>query len=559
MSKLRVSEHLSLPIDAVTETFSFLAKRGAGKTYSASVMAEEMLKAGQQIVALDPTGAWFGLRSGFPIMVAGGEHADIPLEEHSGEILASAIVENRLSAILDVSLMRKGQTVRFMVSFAETLYRLNREPMHLFVDEADQFAPQGRYSGGGEENRMLGAMEDIVRRGRKRGIGCSLITQRPAVLNKSVLTQCGSLFVFRLGHPRDIDAVMEWVHVHAEEDQAQQMVDSLPTLGIGECWFWSPGWLGAMKRVQIRQRETFDSSATPKPGQTIRAPKSMKEIDLAALGDKIKATATKAKENDPAELKRQIAELRRQLQSRPTETKVEKVVEHVEVPVLKNGQLDKALSLVERLEGAIAKVGEVAGPIKDAIGRASTPAAQARPAIDWAAAKSRQPAAPGTVLPAAPLAQEVTAQQEGGLSNTSRRILDTILMLNYRGIDANRESVARWLCLHPNGGRYGRDLAALRSGGYLNGFDLTGTGHGEAKEPVITGIEGVVQSIKDATARRMFETIARENRPLTREELAGILGLHPNGGRYGRDLAWLRTMGVISERGDIFVTEGAKR
>jgi DNA helicase HerA-like ATPase len=79
--------------------------------------------------------------------------------------------------------------IRFMVAFAETLYRLNREAVHLFVDEADAFAPQAR-NYGGDENRMLGAMEDIVRRGRKRGIGCTLITQRPAVLNKNVLTQC---------------------------------------------------------------------------------------------------------------------------------------------------------------------------------------------------------------------------------------------------------------------------------------------------------------------------------------------------------------------------------
>jgi DNA helicase HerA-like ATPase len=47
----------------VTQTFAILAKRGVGKSYTASVMAEEMLKAGHTIIALDPTGAWWGLRS----------------------------------------------------------------------------------------------------------------------------------------------------------------------------------------------------------------------------------------------------------------------------------------------------------------------------------------------------------------------------------------------------------------------------------------------------------------------------------------------------------------
>jgi uncharacterized protein len=43
---LHVSRELSLPAEAVSETFAILAKRGAGKTYTAAVMVEELLKAG---------------------------------------------------------------------------------------------------------------------------------------------------------------------------------------------------------------------------------------------------------------------------------------------------------------------------------------------------------------------------------------------------------------------------------------------------------------------------------------------------------------------------------
>jgi DNA helicase HerA-like ATPase len=58
--------------------------------------------------------------------------------------------------------------------------------MMLVIDEADAIAPQKPQKG---EERMLGAAEDIVRRGGQRGIGCVLVTQRSAVLNKNVLTQ----------------------------------------------------------------------------------------------------------------------------------------------------------------------------------------------------------------------------------------------------------------------------------------------------------------------------------------------------------------------------------
>lgn len=361
-AKLHVSESLHLPLDAVTQTFAILAKRGSGKSYTASVMAEEMLKAGQPIVALDPTGGWWGLRSGFPIAVLGGEHGDVPLQESAGEVIAQAIVENRFPAVIDLSLFRKGQMIRFMVGFLETLYRLNRDPVHLFVDEADAFAPQGR-NFGGDENRMLGAMEDLVRRGRKRGIGCTLITQRPAVLNKNVLTQCESVFTLRMVHPRDIGALKEWIDVHAEPAQAKEMIDSLPSLPIGEAWFWSPGWIGTLQRVKIRKRETFDSSATPKAGETSKKPKSLAKLDLVQLGAQIEATVQSAKENDPRELKRRVAELEKQLRERPAEK-----AEPIEVPVITDEQIAAMKEVVGLIQqshkeasqawGAFSAVGE---------------------------------------------------------------------------------------------------------------------------------------------------------------------------------------------------------
>ena len=41
--ELRISPDLVLPLEAVTDTFGILAKRGVGKTYTASVLAEELL------------------------------------------------------------------------------------------------------------------------------------------------------------------------------------------------------------------------------------------------------------------------------------------------------------------------------------------------------------------------------------------------------------------------------------------------------------------------------------------------------------------------------------
>jgi DNA helicase HerA-like ATPase len=60
---LTLGPGLVLPVEAVTETFAILAKRGAGKTYTAAVLVEEMMGAALPVVIIDPVGVWWGLRS----------------------------------------------------------------------------------------------------------------------------------------------------------------------------------------------------------------------------------------------------------------------------------------------------------------------------------------------------------------------------------------------------------------------------------------------------------------------------------------------------------------
>ena len=192
---LRISTDLAFPLEAVTQTFSLLGKRGSGKTHTASVLVEEMLKAGLQVVVLDPLEVWWGLRAsadgqgpGLPILVFGGSHGDLPLDAQAGQALADLVVEERLSAVLSLRHLRKSEQQRLVTEFAERLYQRKgedryRQPLHVVIDEADAFVPQRVFSG---QERMVGAVDDLVRRGRASGIGVTLIPQRAAVINKDV-------------------------------------------------------------------------------------------------------------------------------------------------------------------------------------------------------------------------------------------------------------------------------------------------------------------------------------------------------------------------------------
>lgn len=308
----------TLPVDLVTQTVAILARKGKGKSYLAAVMAEELMLAEQIPVIIDPTGAHWGIKSsadglseGFQVVIFGGDHADIPIAETSGDVVAQAIVEGRFPAVLDLSLMRKGAANRFLGAFLETLYRLNRKPLHLICDEADMYAPQRPF---GDEARTLGAMEDIVRRGRIRGIGCTLVTQRPQILNKNVLTQAEMLVTLGLSHPKDIAAIKEWIDVHASIEESKAMMDSLPVLPAGRAWFWAPGWGNIFDLVNVRERQTFNSGRTPQAGETINEPKAAAQINIAALGKQISEMMKAAVKEDPAALRRELTAAKRKIQ-----------------------------------------------------------------------------------------------------------------------------------------------------------------------------------------------------------------------------------------------------
>lgn len=565
---VKAASDFRLPLDVVTQTIAILAKRGVGKSYTASVIAEELLDHGQQVVVVDPTGAWFGLRSsadgkhdGYPIVVIGGDHGDIPLDEHAGELLATAIVERRFSAVLDLSLLRKGQAVRLMTAFAETLYRKNREPVHLIVDEADAVAPQRPMA---DEARMLGAMEDIVRRGRKRGIGCTLITQRPAVLNKNVLTQCEMLVALRLVHPRDIGAVMEWVNVHADPAQAKSMMDGLPSLPVGTAWFWAPGWGDLFECVRVRTRKTFDSGATPKPGEHVKAPARITQVDVEALGRDIAALAEQAKANDPVALKAKVEALKRELAKPQPPMPITPAP--VNVPVFSPADLDNLSKLRETLE----KLKDNYYKAEDSLLRcwetlnelnARAAAATAAPRhLATPAPSSRPVAAP---RPPAPKPDMDTSS--GLVVGKAHRTILSVLSI-YRGSSCPKGKLAIMAGYAVGGGGFNNALSALCARGYVerrgNEYAITALaetlGHVDMGQlPRGAGLrEYWLSQLGKAECEILTVLIEAYPMALPKDEAATRTASQyaSTGGGFNNALSRLRTLGLVEGRGDLRAT-----
>lgn len=323
---LRISEDgLVLPLAYATSRNMVLAQSGTGKSNVCVVLAEEMHRNQIPWVAFDTKGDWYGIRSnrtgkqrGLDVPVFGGEYGDMPLSPLAGARMAELVAAGKFMGVLDLSDFPKSSDVsRFLIDFATTLLKKQRTPVHLFLEECSDYLPQGGYRGQVDPlaAACVGAMKRLATKGRFRGIGYTVISQRPAEVNKTVLYQCETLIALRMVGDLDIKWIEGWVKRSSK--RAPELLSTLHELENGEGWVWSPGKLKIIERVKFRYRETFDSGAEPEIGKARVVPK-MAPVELAALRKELADLEEQAKADDPKELRKKIAQLEGELKKKQT-------------------------------------------------------------------------------------------------------------------------------------------------------------------------------------------------------------------------------------------------
>lgn len=288
LGSLMSGAHFTLPLDLVTRTLAIIAIRGWGKTIAATVIAEEMCEAALPWVAIDPVGVWWGLRcnpdgspGGYPILVLGGQHGDLPLSKEMGAKVADAILQENISCVIDMSGESKNTVRYFVAEFCDRLMELRPQvPRHIFLEEAPELVPQRPM---GEQKRSLAAVDRLIRLGRNQGYGATLISQRYATIQKDVLTQCESLLAGRMVGKTDRVASEEWIAEIASalfsNRKADAFVKSLAGLNSGHGWFLSPQWDERFVEVQIRRRKTYH------PGETRTVGQAVQQVQLSSVAD----------------------------------------------------------------------------------------------------------------------------------------------------------------------------------------------------------------------------------------------------------------------------------
>ncbi len=106
-------------------------------------------------------------------------------------------------------------------------------PLLFVCEEAHRYASADRNIGFGPTRK---AVSRIAKEGRKYGVYLGLVTQRPAELDATIISQCNTLFAMRLANDRDQSLLRS-----AVSDAAANLLSFVPSLGTREVLAFGEG------------------------------------------------------------------------------------------------------------------------------------------------------------------------------------------------------------------------------------------------------------------------------------------------------------------------------
>jgi hypothetical protein len=233
---LRLSSDFAIDTDDYKREglrFSILAMSGHGKSNVAADLVEDVLDNHAQVIIIEPIPEWHTLKARYNnVVVIGGPYQDLPLESAFAHEYVVAALEKGISLVVNVSdIEDDADQIKFVSSFLWNLYRLEqkyRRVLFLVLEEADIWAPQMWDQ---TSKQSLSRVSLIAKHGRKIGIFPILISQRPADLHKSPLSQCNINLFGKFTSPADLDPktgimyVVKKLHL----DITEEMIMTLDT------------------------------------------------------------------------------------------------------------------------------------------------------------------------------------------------------------------------------------------------------------------------------------------------------------------------------------------
>ncbi len=240
-----------------------------------------------------------------------------------------------------------------MFMLAKRMFELRKKnlipPFIMVIEEAHNFAPEKGF-GKALSNDIL---RKIASEGRKFGLGLGVISQRPARIDKNVLSQCNTQFILRVTNPNDLKAISK--SFEGITSEVESMIKSLPP---GVCFILGNDY-PVMTDVRTRKSKhggTTQTSETYEEKEKIKMfkPKRSKEEVETEKGHKFDVAYYPLYMVEDGEKKLLIDAVNGEVKAE--EKKISEEEEEI-VSMIRDG-MDKQ-EIVEEREDSISKVASV--------------------------------------------------------------------------------------------------------------------------------------------------------------------------------------------------------
>lgn len=170
-----------------------------------------------------------------------------------------------------------GLIARIIFTVQQWTTKENQHPICLLCDEAHLYIPE-RTNQDAASELSLKSFERIAKEGRKYGVSLVVISQRPAEVNRTVLSQCNNFISLRLSNAEDQTVIKRLL-----PDNLVGLTEVLPILDIGEALIVGDASL-LPTRILISEPKIKPDSATVKFWKEWSNKDAKQDITNAVIG-----------------------------------------------------------------------------------------------------------------------------------------------------------------------------------------------------------------------------------------------------------------------------------
>jgi DNA helicase HerA-like ATPase len=123
---LNISQDLDLDLERIIgQCIAILGIRGSGKSNTAGVIFEELLRNSYPMSIVDIEGEYFGLKESYEVLVVGtGEGVDIEIDADCAGEIAQVSMEQNVPVVLDLSGFLSDERTELLKAYLSSLWNL---------------------------------------------------------------------------------------------------------------------------------------------------------------------------------------------------------------------------------------------------------------------------------------------------------------------------------------------------------------------------------------------------------------------------------------------------